>query len=1433
MSNGSHNSTPGANIVWTTDLIAQTDFMVFRDITTDHITNVVAPNGLQIGLFDDDHIANLNVTGDITGSGEIYALENITANLGFTGSLQKLVDGSNFIQNGSNVIVTNNSDGSITIAANAAATTGNSLTVGTGIQFAAGSGFDGSSAREVAVDINGVSTVDAIATDDAALIYDTSTSTVKKVTVANLRGSGLPLEIAGQSNSLTHTSVAKGDIFAIADINDSNEVKKITLDEVSQWLSGETGGASGLIQANNGTIRLDLKNLLAANLDPAADFIAFMDESQANDYTRKESVADFVAAIRGTASTTALTSTGGVLSLDINNLNSATVASDDELVIYDTDAAALKKVAVSSVGGAPTDAQYVVLAANGTLSNETVLAAGDGLDLSGATFSTDLKSSAGLKIVDTELAIEPADFAGTGLEDDGSDNLRISAAAAGTGLSGGAGSALSVQYGTSAGTAAAGNNTFTINAGDGLSGGGSLQPIGANISYTLDVQATDFTGTGLSVSGNDIHAYLKGDSNISITTGSESVLGINLDSDISISKITAPHITGSLTKLSNGTSYLIAGDNISITTGSSGAVTIATNADILSVTAGDGLTGGGTTGALTVNVGAGTGISINANDVAIDNSIVATLTGSVFSGPVLAPSLTGSLTRLTDGTAYIIAGNNVTIATGSSGAITINATSADGGAVGTITGITAGSGLTGGGANGSVTLNIGSGTGITVNADDITTNDSQIVHDNLSGFVANEHVDHSSVSITAGSGLTGGGDITTTRTLNIGTGTGITVNANDIAINNSVVATLSGSQFSGNVGITGSLGVRGGLSGSLTHLADGSSYLVAGSGIAITSGSSGAVTIATSAAPGILGAAEDSDYTDGLFTDFTTSTPVGTAVDRFNEVLKGLAPSAAPALDDIDCSDSGTNAKLSFGNSQSISGYTNARPSTLSPASNLSDIDINGTYNSTSASNDLRIACFGAITTINGTLNQDVSADGSNYNANSFADGNLGTLKLFVNNNSTPIHTTDLSSFGSGNSLNGNGSGFNLSATTPGHFSDGSNFATFQHRQGTYTINAGEPDQKKGWNYARVVHTVGGSDRVCNYVEWINDPTGAGVAMSTSGASLGSLSMTGTKNLSGVKYHTGGSAAYSITIANAYRNVYPTGNITFGGSNTAVSSQGVPTINHGAGEDETKSIALSNLVVNITGDPILNGSISVNTSLTHPLKSNLSSAGNQSISGILLYNLSDNSTSTTETFRGETNRMKNAAYNAQGDVGGSNVWDSADSLLSIDGLLIYNDLLVAPNQGANGGNFSGITNGPGSNVNYSSITSGTRTYFRKFTNTSGGSKTNFNLTLNGSGTIVASGGTLNSSNIKVFCKMPSNGSSSTGWMDLATAFSSGQVSDNDGCLVGSLQPNISLSPVNEVTFGTQTVGSSEYIIIKVLADGAWTGNISQMSISWV
>jgi hypothetical protein len=47
---------------------------------------------------------------------------------------------------------------------------------------------------------------------------------------------------------------------------------------------------------------------------------------------------------------------------------------------------------------------------------------------------------------------------------------------------------------------------------------------------------------------------------------------------------------------------------------------------------------------------------------------------------------------------------------------------------------------------------------------------SQVDHNATTNYVANEHIDHSTVSITAGGGLSGGGDITATRTLSVNSG---------------------------------------------------------------------------------------------------------------------------------------------------------------------------------------------------------------------------------------------------------------------------------------------------------------------------------------------------------------------------------------------------------------------------------------------------------------------------------------------------------------------------------------------------------------------------------------------------------------------------------------------------------------------------------------
>lgn len=568
---------------------------------------------------------------------------------------------------------------------------------------------------------------------------------------------------------------------------------------------------------------------------------------------------------------------------------------------------------------------------------------------------------------------------------------------------------------------------------------------------------------------------------------------------------------------------------------------------------------------------------------------------------------------------------------------------------------------------------------------------------------------------------------------------------------------------------------------------------------------------------GQIGAAEDGAYTDGLFTDFVETTPTGTAIDRFNEVLKGLSPSPAPNLSDISFDQSGVTGKLSFGTSNTIVGYTNASG------------DINSTFSTSGASRGI----FAAGTTVSGKLADNVAGepDGSPYLPDSFGDADKGILKLVVNG--ATEHSVDLSAFASGSTVNANGSGFNLSALYPAKFESGQTLDIFNHRTGTWTVSS--TDQVNGYNTVQVIHTVDTVDRITDEYEWINDAETTATTFSSE--SLGGLAMTGAKQLSGVTYHTDGTAQYNLVISNAYRNTYSSSSsaISHSGVNCSASAQALPTMT-----TEADDVTLTNKAVNIsTSSRLLNDSVSLTTTVDRTVQGDATSPGS-SISGILLDPVASTSDSTSEDFNDETYRLHAEVVETDTTVTNYS-WDSSVSLMGVDtahntGLLISNSRLTYPSNtshisGITDGNFTVPANGPSGNPDYSTA-AGNRTYLRYFYTSQ--SKSNFNLNVSGSSINfiqASSGATGNNLTLEVLAPNTTvNNSETVEWKDATIAHSG---NDGDiGCYAGTYGSSIP----NDwgITLGTKNTSTSGgYVVIRITAAADWTGSINSIDLTWL
>ena len=596
------------------------------------------------------------------------------------------------------------------------------------------------------------------------------------------------------------------------------------------------------------------------------------------------------------------------------------------------------------------------------------------------------------------------------------------------------------------------------------------------------------------------------------------------------------------------------------------------------------------------------------------------------------------------------------------------------------------------------------------------------------------------------------------------------------------------------------------------------------------------------AGAGIIGPPEDGQYSDGLFTSFVSGTTVGVAVDKINEVLKIIAPQPSPDLSRITSSSpSGVAAKLSFDASNQITDYANS-----STAAGFSAVAEDGLYESATNGNNFRLGIYNGTQDITGILNFHVTASVTNgnlgYVADSFGNAETGSLKLELNG--AVVHTVNLASFtGAGNPgtgsasslLNTTGSGFtNVSTKVSTYDGNGSEWYIFKYRTANYKIDT--LDQRAGWNYARMIHTIGSTNNTTNYIEWINDPDGAALALSVTNPRIEEVNLVGSKYVSGIQYNTDLTAKYKVNINNMYRNVYPDGNvITFNRTNAdAIAAQNLDPL--GAGEDETKLTQVTGSVNN-NQNFLLNGNINVSINATHPLKSNLSSAGSATLTGMLIDNDSSGANSNVvETFIDEDFRIKSASYNSQTDLTGS-TWNSQTHMTGSnvdghqDGMVFYNRRLYNPRDAdiPNAGNISALANVSAGQPNYSTIT-GIRTFYRKLKNDSGAHVRDIKITSQKNAFKFMDDATaLDNNDSHFLVKIPG----STGWMNIAENFAFGSTSDGDGALIDGASDNSNVAgtgaSVHCLSFGTQSVAHNDYVVMKIVTNHQMAGYVSQLN----
>lgn len=586
-------------------------------------------------------------------------------------------------------------------------------------------------------------------------------------------------------------------------------------------------------------------------------------------------------------------------------------------------------------------------------------------------------------------------------------------------------------------------------------------------------------------------------------------------------------------------------------------------------------------------------------------------------------------------------------------------------------------------------------------------------------------------------------------------------------------------------------------------------------------------------------------FAPGDVTDWNAGVDPGNvddALDQLANNLSPLLPPSAPALDDIDFDTAnGASGKNTWNAANPIATYSNAPSDSPLNAADALDVTM------TASTNSHGVYDYDTLVSVAGTLNEDVAAHSFSYPADSFSPGGsdggaTNTIELYVNN--VLIHSTNLLTHVSGNSLNGSSSGFtSLSAATPVQFSDATPFASRTYRTGGWVVTLA--NLTRGWNTIKVKHVTAAGTVTTDVHEFLLDDEDTLTTYSGPAETITGYAGAGSKLLSGVTYHTSGTATYNVTVNNAYRNTYRDGSaISYQVTNlAAVSSEALAA----SGGNEALSFT-KNKAITASGTYLLNATLTVKTTIDRTVQADTQSGG-ATVTGVLIDAAGTPGTATSEVMDDEVWRVQSdvsltdVGYNSSGTSPAGSDWSSSQSLVGADaghntGLLMSGGLLQYPTQGTNGGDFRDdadggtIANGPAGNPNYSGAT-GNRTFLRYFYFASPKQNFTFVLTKASATTFatVAVGPSAQAITVELLApNTTQNGAAAIEWKDALVAYTDdnaiGCQSSSSGLGGGSTSATLNL------TLGTRSTSTSGLVVLlRITAASGWTGNLSAITVS--